>query len=241
MRDKARVAVGRTGFDRQGQARLPNLKPNAPVPNLENLKKQAKLIVRWHREGRAPIAHRIREALPDWSELDDRQVMAAEFRLGHAQEVLARENGFSSWEALKSGLDSMTQSLPAEAPKLLIAFPQVFVADITAACAFYEKLGFATIFSFGAPPFYANVHRDNVVLNLRRFEGPVIAEPYRGRNDVLAANITVDNVKALYLEFQAAGIEFNTPLSLQPWGATDFTVRDPDGNCLLFASRNGMK
>ncbi|MDB5438808.1 MAG: hypothetical protein JWM33_1235 [Caulobacteraceae bacterium] len=211
------------------------------MPNLENLKKQAKLIMRWHREGRLPIAHRIREALPDWSALDDRQIMAADFRLANAQEVIARENGFSSWEALKSGLETMTQAPTPETAKLLIAFPQVFVADITAACGFYGRLGFATIFAFGEPPFYANVMRDNVILNLRKVEGPVIAEPYRDRDDVLAANIVVENVKALYLEFQAAGVEFNTPLCLQPWGATDFSVRDPDGNRLLFASRNGKK
>lgn len=211
------------------------------MPNLENLKKQAKQIVRWHRDGLVPVAHRIRSVLPGWEGLDDDQIMAASFQLAHAQEVIARENGFQSWEALKSGLETMTQAEPPEIPKLLIAFPQVFVADVAAACAFYGRLGFATIFSFGEPPFYANVHRDNVVLNLRRMAGPVFTEAYRERNDVLAANITVENVKALYLEFQAAGVTFNTPLSLQPWGATDFSVRDPDGNCLLFASANGRK
>jgi hypothetical protein len=34
------------------------------MPNLENLKKQAKLILRWHRERHYPVAAQIRGRLP---------------------------------------------------------------------------------------------------------------------------------------------------------------------------------
>ena len=47
--------VGRIGFGRRGNAhlridRLCNVNRSAPMPNLENLRKQAKLILRWHRD-----------------------------------------------------------------------------------------------------------------------------------------------------------------------------------------------
>ena len=44
----------------------------APVPNLENLRKQAKLYVRWHREGYYPVAAQIRAVLPRFKDLTDR-------------------------------------------------------------------------------------------------------------------------------------------------------------------------
>lgn len=36
----------------------------APMPNLENLRKQAKLYLRGHREGHYPVAAQIRAVLP---------------------------------------------------------------------------------------------------------------------------------------------------------------------------------
>ena len=41
----------------------------------------------------------------------------------------------------------------------------------------------------------------------------------------------------LFLEFTQKGVEFHQPLKTQPWGMTDFIVKDPDGNLLCFASR----
>ena len=38
------------------------------MPNLENLKKQAKLILRWHRERHYPVAAQIRELLASFPE-----------------------------------------------------------------------------------------------------------------------------------------------------------------------------
>ena len=52
---------------------------------------------------------------------------------------------------------------------------------------------------------------------------------------MLSASINVDDVKHLFLEFQAAGVPFHQTLRKEPWGANTFIVRDPDGNLLLFA------
>ncbi|TIL40523.1 hypothetical protein [Mesorhizobium sp.] len=63
------------------------------MPNLENLKKQAKQYLRWHRERYYPVAAEIRAALPRFQHLDDNQVFEANFKLSDAQELIARQLG----------------------------------------------------------------------------------------------------------------------------------------------------
>ena len=122
---------------------------------------------------------------------------------------------------------------------LTAAEPQLFVADIKASCNFFtEKLGFSIVFTYGEPPFYAQVKRDAAHINLRCVERALIDRDVVERESLLAASVTVetaDEIKQLYLEFEAAGVAFHQTLQRQPWGAKDFILRDPDGNLLLFA------
>src|SRR6202030_1423149 len=76
----------------------------ACMPHLENLKKQAKLILRWHRERHYPVAAQIRGLLPRFLNMPDSEILGASFKLGDAQEMVARQHGFNSWQALKTGL-----------------------------------------------------------------------------------------------------------------------------------------
>ena len=71
------------------------------MPNLENLKKQAKLYVRWHRDHHYPVAARIRVVLPSFRHLSDREVLAHGFKFSDAQELIARKGGFDNWDALR--------------------------------------------------------------------------------------------------------------------------------------------
>jgi uncharacterized glyoxalase superfamily protein PhnB len=209
--------------------------------NLENLKKQAKLILRWHREQHYPVAAQIRELIPRFVNMTDSEILAANFNLRDAQEVAARQNGFDSWQALKAGLPASLHKVQSPPSKVTIvaAEPQLFVTDIKRSCQFFvDKLGFALIFSYGDPPYYAQVGRDAARLNLRCVEEPVIASALRDREELLSASITVataDEIKLLFLEFQATGVAFHQRLKKQPWGAKNFVVKDPDGNLLLFA------
>lgn len=126
----------------------------------------------------------------------------------------------------------------AEGPILTAAEPQLFVSDIVASLAFYEGLGFETVFTSGEPPFYAQVARGGARLNLRHVDGPVFAEGVREREgDLLSATLTLDDAAALFEAFQAAGVAFHRPLHAEPWGARTFIVADPDGNLLMFAGR----
>ena len=118
------------------------------------------------------------------------------------------------------------------------AEPQLFVADIKSSCDFFaNRLGFAVAFTYGEPPFYAQVTRDGARLNLRCVAQPLIDAELRDREELLAASLTVataEEIRQLFLEFQSAGVAFFQTLKRQPWGARDFIVRDPDGNLLLF-------
>jgi catechol 2,3-dioxygenase-like lactoylglutathione lyase family enzyme len=122
---------------------------------------------------------------------------------------------------------------------LTVAEPQLFVADITAACDFFTgKLGFAVEFTYGEPPYCAQVKRDAARLNLRCVKQPVIDPALRDREELLAASLTVATaaeIRQLAEEFEAAGVVFFQALRREPWDALDFIVRDVDGNLLLFA------
>lgn len=140
-----------------------------PMPNLENLKKQAKQYLRWHRERYYPVAAEIRAALPRFRNLDDSQVFEAGFKLTDAQELIARQMGFEGWQALKIGAPAMTdQRKPAPAtPVLTSTSAQLYVTDIKASCEFFtSKLGFTVGFVYGDPPFYGQVVRDRARLAL---------------------------------------------------------------------------
>jgi catechol 2,3-dioxygenase-like lactoylglutathione lyase family enzyme len=208
--------------------------------NIENLRKQAKQYLRWHRERYYPVAPQIRAALARFRHLSDEQILDASFKLADAQELVARQMGFEGWQALKSGAHAMTHEAghPVSRPILTSTEAQLFVADIKASCNFYtDKLGFTVAFVYGDPPYYGQVTRDHARLNLRMVCEPVFLD-IREREHLLSASLTVataDEIKQLFLSYQAAGVRFHQTLKKEPWGARTFIVMDPDGNLILFA------
>jgi len=235
------VHVGCIGKSPKGNAHLHDLIVEDYMPDLENLRKQAKLILRWHRERHYPVAAQMRELLPRFLNLTDAEILATSFKLSDAQEMVARQHGFDSWQALKSGLSTTSRMVKPSSSKATItgAEPQLLVADIKRSCEFFfKKLGFTLVFSYGSPAYYAQVGRDRARLNLRRVGGTVIDSARCNREGLLSASMTVataDEIKLLFLEFQSAGVQFQQRLRREPWGAKTFVVKDPDENLLLFA------
>jgi catechol 2,3-dioxygenase-like lactoylglutathione lyase family enzyme len=142
---------------------------------------------------------------------------------------------------MESGADAMTGG-PRQAtarPILNSVEAQLFVGNIKRSCDFYtNKLGFAVKFIYGDPPYYAQVFRDNARLNLRLVGEPVFAGDIRKREHLLSASVTVattNELKQLFLSYQAAEVSFDQELKKEPWGATTFVVSDPDENLILFA------
>jgi catechol 2,3-dioxygenase-like lactoylglutathione lyase family enzyme len=212
----------------------------APMPTLENLKKQAKQYLRWHREKYYPVAARIRSLLPRFQHLSDSEVLEVSFKLSDAQELVARENGFDGWRALKTGTQVMTTEPKQGASRIVLnsTTAQLFVADVKASSDFFTTaLGFELDFLYGDPPYYGVVKRGNGRIALRLVCEPVFVGDIREREHLLSASIAVQTaveIKELFLEFREAGVQFHQTLKKEPWSARDFIVRDPDGNLLHF-------
>ncbi|MBD9373508.1 VOC family protein [Rhizobium sp. ARZ01] len=127
----------------------------------------------------------------------------------------------------------------AEARSTFLAVePQLYVTNIEASCDYYsEKLGFTVAFLYGDPPYYGQVYRDGVQLNLRQVERLPFDSDFRAREiDALSATIVVEDVAALYAEYEATGANFHQKLQIEEWGTKTIIVSDPDGNLIAFAS-----
>jgi catechol 2,3-dioxygenase-like lactoylglutathione lyase family enzyme len=117
------------------------------------------------------------------------------------------------------------------------ATPILFVRNVTASAAFFrDKLGFTVNFLYGEPPFYGAVSRDGACLHLRFVHEPVFSEAATREEALIVATIEVDEVRALFEEFQSRGVAFAQKVTKQNWGGTDFHVHDPDGNMISFVS-----
>ena len=133
----------------------------------------------------------------------------------------------------------MTDDTAAKArPTFLAVEPQLFVTDVEAACDYFsDRLGFTVAFLYGEPPYYAQVYRDGVHLNLRQVDKLPLGAEFRAREeDALAATILVEDVAAVAAEYEASGATFHQPLRTEEWGTSTIIVADPDGNLIAFAS-----
>jgi len=206
------------------------------MSRLEAFRKQAKQLVRWHRDGNYSIGGRIR-GLSRYRELTDAQALKLKFPLSEAQEIIAHEAGFSSWAALKEALENEAVTPKAPKPDATIksAIPVVFVSSVSDTAAFFrDKLGFAVNFLHGNPAFYGAVSRGGATLHLRFVHDPVVSQDLREKESLLAAFILVENVKRLFEEYKAKDVPLVGTLHKEPWGGPAFTVRDPDGNWIYF-------
>ena len=133
----------------------------------------------------------------------------------------------------------MSQTPPHSQPILTSVAAHLYVRNLKASTDFFTtKLGFTIDFVYGDPPFYGQVSRDNARLALRSMDVHFFAEDVRQREGLLSASITlatVDEIKQLFLAYQAAGVPFAQSLRDEPWQAKTFVVQDPDGNLILFA------
>jgi uncharacterized glyoxalase superfamily protein PhnB len=115
--------------------------------------------------------------------------------------------------------------------------PILFVRDVPVSAMFFrDKLGFEINFLHGAPPFYGSVSRGDVCLHLRCVHEPNFAELAAREVALILATVEVSDVQALFEEFKGRGVQFAQVLTKQPWGGTDFQIRDPDRNVISFVT-----
>jgi hypothetical protein len=76
-------------------------------PSLEQLKKQAKELLKSHKSGEPDGIRRIQENHPDWCKRSKEELRTIRFSLGDALLVIAREYGYASWPKLKAQVESI--------------------------------------------------------------------------------------------------------------------------------------
>jgi ankyrin repeat protein len=78
-----------------------------PNPSLEQLKKQAKSLLKRQQAADPEALTRVRENHPRWKNRSEKQVAESPFALADAQLVIANEYGFASWSKLQSHVKTL--------------------------------------------------------------------------------------------------------------------------------------
>jgi ankyrin repeat protein len=94
--------------------------PLPPRPSLDQLKRQAKDLLRLARQHSPTALARFR-ALPAYAAAPDAGIAAAKFALHDAQSVIAREHGFVSWNALRERVEELTLGFDAAVTEFIEA------------------------------------------------------------------------------------------------------------------------
>jgi uncharacterized glyoxalase superfamily protein PhnB len=108
--------------------------------------------------------------------------------------------------------------------------PVLNVGSVAASIDYYvNKLGFRKLWDWGDPPTFAGVGRDQVELFLSQDDwgGPT------------SLSIFVQDVDALYEDYQKSGAAVRRPPTNFPWGVRGMDVEDPDGHRLRFSGDGG--
>jgi len=113
----------------------------------------------------------------------------------------------------------------------LATIPVIHVSDAPAAEAFYcGQLGFTKQFGYtpGAEPNpgYLGLQRDNQWIHVSSFPGDGVSGA--------VTNFVVDDVDALFDEFNAKALAIELTPTDQTWGNREMYLNDPDGNKLRF-------
>ncbi|HJZ80617.1 MAG TPA: VOC family protein [Pyrinomonadaceae bacterium] len=115
--------------------------------------------------------------------------------------------------------------------------PTLVVADVGATMRWYEhELGFSgDPFPNFEPYVFGILRRDDLEIFLMRIEGYNKPDLYDRRNGgVWDAYLRVEGLKQLY-ETLKDRLEIKQPLHRQPYGLSEFEVRDPNGYILVFS------
>jgi uncharacterized glyoxalase superfamily protein PhnB len=114
------------------------------------------------------------------------------------------------------------------------AVPVLPAADAEASLEWWTRIcGFIETFRDNTPPNYVGISREDTHLHLAAITDKALA---RIIGDQTMVRITVDDVEAMYAEYQQRGgkVHPNGPLQKKPWGTMEFAAIDPNGVCVTF-------
>lgn len=121
-------------------------------------------------------------------------------------------------------------------PQIQSVAPVLLVRDVVAAAAHYrDRLGFTYDRLWGEPPDFCMVRRDGHTVMLSQAPAGADLRPHwHVVSQMWNAYFWVDDVEALYAEFQRRGATIDYGLGLKPYGVREFGVQDLDGQDLAF-------
>ena len=124
-------------------------------------------------------------------------------------------------------------------PRFLQTAPVFLVGDIAATMQWYRRnLGFeVSPFPPSPPHTFCIMIRDDVEIMLQQLAGYEKPDVYEQRaGGVWNVYINTEGVRKLFETLSQRGeVTILEPLCRQPYGQTEFVVRDPNGYTLVFA------
>jgi catechol 2,3-dioxygenase-like lactoylglutathione lyase family enzyme len=118
--------------------------------------------------------------------------------------------------------------------------PSIRSVDVPAAVDFYTgKLGFEVVRSSEGNVAVALGDERLMLEAAGAFYSPGYNDAIRERMGAASPHalyVEVAEIEAYYERLQAAGVDVVDPLAPRPWGQSEFTVADGDGNWLTFWS-----
>lgn len=121
------------------------------------------------------------------------------------------------------------------------ATPVFLVDDIAATMAWYRRnLGFEADAVPKSPPHnFCILRKNDVVIFLQQLAGYQKPDLYHEREGgVWSAYLRTEGIHALYGALRdLPNVTVVQPLRRQPYGETEFEIRDPNGYVLVFAER----
>lgn len=104
------------------------------------------------------------------------------------------------------------------------------VQDLAKSAAYYQQqLGFTSLWTDGGWHFLS---REKFFVMLGECSDDRSA--FETRNHSYFAYIDVENIDALYQEYQSKEVEIHNKIENKPWGQREFSVRTIDGHRIMF-------
>jgi catechol 2,3-dioxygenase-like lactoylglutathione lyase family enzyme len=141
------------------------------------------------------------------------------------------------------GLQGSERTVAAESSKATLrgAISVFLVGDIASTIRWYQtNLGFnADPFPESPPHAFCILRRDDVAIFLQQLDGYRKPDLYQEREGgVWNVYLRTEGVRELFQTLsELHDVEILEPLCPQPYGETEFVIRDPNGYALVFAER----
>jgi len=122
--------------------------------------------------------------------------------------------------------------------RIVSSCPLFLVQNLQRSLDFYcDKLGFSRPKLWGDPPGFAMPDLDGFIIMLSQTEDSTKIRPNGQYKDTWDAYFWVKNAQQLYEEWKSKNVDFGyKPERKEQYGMLEFTVRDPDGYLIAFAS-----